>query len=342
MNNYLVIRVIGDKSIVFPKPKGYYSVEIRPGKFDFPLERKLLERSADAFQEEFNFKIAQRIVTVISANDFYEADEQSEVLFKEVLDCLDTNGYGLAETPLLQTGLVKNLDTGCKSSRLPEESFGALPLFRIEDRQIPKVDSTQALLSLPDTELKLFLLKSYHWLRKSKLESSLQLKNLFRWFAIETLAKTQNQENINPKIMQILGFPLGRIGLCVSKEVINSFKKHSDYLYVERIIKDLLEEIRNFRNDTVHSGFRQWDISRDKLYDFERVLTLAVPRLHKFVVKALFQDIINLEEFWEYIPIIFDEMKYDIKKDLHGTVIYNIKNKNIDKLDKNQRVQFDL
>lgn len=342
MDDFLVTRVIGDKSIVFPRPKGYYLVEIRSGKFDFPFERKMVEKSAKSFDESFDLKIAQRIATIVSADSFYKADKKSEALFIEVLDCLDIETRGLGKTPLLKTGFLRNLDKGVRSPRLSGDTFGPFPSFKIEDREIPNVDIIQALLSLPNTELKSALFRSYHWLRKAKLESTLQLKNIFRWFALETLAKVKNLENINPKIMQALGFPLGLIGLYVKRDFIKSYKNHEDYLHIERFVKDTLKEMRDFRNNTVHSGFRQWDISDDKLYDFKNILLLAVPRLQKFVIEALFQDINRIEVFWEYFPLIFNEMKNNIKNDFHGTVLYSLKNRNLDTLDKNKQVKFDI
>ena len=100
------------------------------------------------------------------------------------------------ETILLQTGFIRNLDTNWRSPRLAPKSLRPSPSFKIQNWNFESVDRTQALLSFEDSELKAALLRSHHWLRRSHLESSIQLKALFLWFAIETLATLRKGENI--------------------------------------------------------------------------------------------------------------------------------------------------
>lgn len=256
MDKFLVARLIGDKSIVLPASKGYGDVEIRPGRFDFPSETLLLKRSCEAFEEKIGLELAQRIIVITEAENPFEADEIAEVKFEQVLDCVDRGTFGLAETPLLSAGFIKNLVTEWESPRLPAPSFGPFPMFARFNRDIQNIDEPQALFTFPESELKLAIFRSNHWLRRARLETILQLRCLFRWFALETLAKVK-EENITGKLMQAVGFPYGRIGKFLSRETLNKIENHIKYEYGRRYFESKFDEIRDYRNNIVHSGFRQ-------------------------------------------------------------------------------------
>ncbi|MFZ3132322.1 MAG: hypothetical protein WA125_14810 [Desulfosporosinus sp.] len=323
MDDYIVIRVVGDKSIIFPEAKGYGDVEIRPAKNDFPKEKEYLLKSSINFKEEVNLELAQRIVAIVSADSPYEADEVAEAKFEQVLDYIDLNTFGLGQTPLLSTGMIKNLRTHWQSERLLVHSLGPCPSFARINEFIQPADRMQALLTLPETELKLAILRSIHWVRKAKMESATQLKCLFRWFSIETLTKAGKNEDICGKVMQALGFPLGRIGEFLSRDTILELQSHINYETGKRTINNALEQMRGFRNNTVHSGFRMWEIPKDTLNAFDEVTTLAAPRLQGYAFDAVFQGAETVEEFWEYFPLIFCH-NTSIKNDLHGNILYFI------------------
>ncbi|MDD4402921.1 MAG: hypothetical protein PHI24_14015 [Desulfitobacteriaceae bacterium] len=322
MDKFLVTRLIGDKSIVLPESKGYGDVEIRPGSFDFPSETPLLKRSCEAFEEKASLELAQRITVITEAESPFEADENAEVKFEQVLDCVDRGTFGLAQTPLLSAGFIKNLVTGWESPRLPAPSFGPFPIFARFNRDIQTVDEHQALFAFSESELRLAIFRSNHWLRRARLETILQLRCLFRWFALETLAKVE-EENITGKLMQAIGFPYGRIGQFVSREALDTIKNHINYEYGKRYFESIFDEIRDYRNNIVHSGFRQWDVSRKRLFEYEHVLTITVPRLQGYAITGLYQGMQSTNELWEYFPVIFSE-KEDFTTDLHGNILFQI------------------
>ncbi|MDR3585623.1 MAG: hypothetical protein P4L59_09885 [Desulfosporosinus sp.] len=147
------------------------------------------------------------------------------------------NTFGLGQTPLLSTGMIKNLRTHWQSERLLVQSVGPCLSFARVNEFIPPADRMQALLTLPESELKLAILRSIHWVRKAKMESATQLKCLFRWFSIETLTKAGKNEDICGKVMQALGFPLGRIGEFLSKDTILEFQSTKGPEELERFME---------------------------------------------------------------------------------------------------------
>lgn len=318
MDEYLITRLISDKSILFPGAKGFGDVEIHSNRLDFPSETELLKQSCTAFEEHINLNLAQRITIIISAENPYEADKQAEVKFEQVIDCLSI--FSPIHSLLLSSGFIKNYKTGWKSPRLPKKTVDLSPIFVTYMRDIEQVNEPQALLAFPETDLKITTLRSIHWLRKAGIESIIQLKFLFGWFALETLAKVQEGENITSKLLQVLGFPLGEIGLLLSHEIILKIKDHPHYELVKRYFRDNFERMRDYRNRIVHSGFRQWDIPGETLLEFDQIVFWTISRLQSYAIDGLYQGLKSVEELWEYFPLIFFE-RSDYLRDFHGNIL---------------------
>ena len=68
-----------------------------------------------------------------------------------------------------------------------------------------------------------------------------------------------------------------------------------------------LENVRDLRNQSVHSGFRAWDISRKELLQYDQITTLSCPRVLFLLEQALNQGITNIAEFDEYFKIKFKQ-----------------------------------
>jgi hypothetical protein len=322
MSNYLICRLLSDKGLVVPRSIGYGDTEVRSFSLLFPNELALIKESSDSFGEEINLNIAPIITTIVNARNVHEADYLAEIKFQQVLDCQNAE-VTLGEVLLFKSGFIKNIDTGNNSPRLKGNSIGRYPMFQIMDRLIPKINRTQYLFTVSDSELKLAILRSYHWLRKSKNEVDPHLKCLFLWFSIECLAKVE-EEDITGKIMQALGFPLGRIGLCLPAEKIKSLKNHSEYDSIRRKLENQLTQIRELRNKTVHEGFRSWDIPIDTLKVYINILSIAAPRVQNFAMAGLENNIETLMDMWDYVPVIF-EVKVNVN-DFHGNVLYMLQN----------------
>lgn len=327
MNDFQVTRICGDKGLILPDAKGFGNVEIRPYSTDFPSETDILKQSAQAFKEEVNWLLAQRIVTIVKADTPYEADELAAAQFEQVIDCVDKKTFGLGIADLYSAGMIKNLDTGWESPRLPGDVFGPFPLFESRNWTIKIVEDIQYILALPDNELKLSILRSFHWFRKAKIETNEQLKCIFKWFSIETLTKTSSDEDISGKILQALGFPIGRIGEFMPHNNIKALQNHTYYKLALGKYEKILGEMREYRNNTVHNGFRQWDIPKTKLEEYDKLLTISVPRIQNYAIEALYVGIKSIIEFWEYYPIIFAEKPLvDLISDFHGNLLFQIAN----------------
>src|SRR5690348_5473515 len=88
-------------------------------------------------------------------------------------------------------------------------------------------------------------------------------------------------ENIIPPVRWALGFPNGTGAQLLTTDFQKSLRGHSSYESLKRIVRDRLDEVRIFRNSTVHNGFRHQDISRDDLFKLDRITALACGRVQK-------------------------------------------------------------
>ncbi|MFB4347728.1 HEPN domain-containing protein [Bacillus sp. BR_7] len=326
MHNYLVCRLLSDKGKIIPYSIGYGDVEIRNVSRTFSGEKKYLLESMDKFEEKVNMEIAPLISTIVQGNTPDEADYLAEIKFQQVLDCQNAE-LNMGKILLLKSGFIKNMDTRWESPRLKGFSLEPSAMFKVNRRFIPRIDETQYVLAVKDSELKRALQRALHWIRRSDNEMDLHLKCLFLWFAIECITKV-GEEDITGKIMQTMGFPLGKIGLYIPKEKVDGIKKHSDYEFLRKKLEKQLGEIRELRNKTVHEGFRSWDLPMDALDDYYNILSLAMPRIRRYAIQGLKVDLKTITELWEYFPLLYE--KFFIINDFHNTVLYSLKNKIID------------
>ncbi|MDF9529499.1 MULTISPECIES: HEPN domain-containing protein [Bacillus cereus group] len=318
MPDFLICRLLSDKGEIIPFPMGYGDVEIKSFSLLFKEEKLIVIESTKSFEEEVNLEIVPVISTIVNSDNLKEADYLAETKFELVLDCINA-GLPISETRLLNSGFIKDLHKNWISPRLNGDSFGPFPTFKIMDRLIPKIDDAQYLFSVDNSELKLALQRSYHWLRRSQNENDLHLKCLFLWFSIECLAKV-GEEDITGKVMQVLGFPLGKIGMFLSKDRITEIKKHANYVLILKKLEKQLNEIRELRNNTVHEGFRSWDISTGLLKEYHATMLLATPRIQNYAMSAVKKGLETVADFWEYFPHLYD-WHLDIN-DFHGNILY--------------------
>lgn len=322
--NFLVVRVLHTDGIIYPSSQAYGDVEIN-GNVEFSSEEEALSESLKAFNLETNLKIAQRIKTIIESSQESDADSQAEAKFQQVLDNLERGLYGSGSGILLEPGYIKDLESGIVKPRLPLKTNTLGSFYKINHHYIEPIDAAQALFLWGESELKSAVIRCNHWYRNAKMETNKQLKCLFLWFSIETIAKEGN-ENIIPRLLISLGFPVGKIGEFLPTETIQTIKAHPQYNLVYRYLGNQFESIRAFRNNIVHSGFRTWDVPSEDLDKYEKLLTITSANIYQFAIKGLFEDLSTINELWEYMPVFFSYQK-DLITNLHGNILYQFSKK---------------
>ncbi|MDZ4298792.1 MAG: hypothetical protein U0998_05990 [Moraxellaceae bacterium] len=321
MHKYLVLKILDSRSVSLPSTQVYGVVEFRSHKSDSESEASALKKSAVDNRSNFDqYSLCARIATIIDAGSMAEATELSENIFSEVLD-LKSVEFAISNFKISDIGFVKDLESG---EIKPINKFQNEPSmsFMVQQGDTQRIDFVNYILSLKN-ELGERYQRSLHWVRNSKHEKNIQIKTLFYWFAIEALLKESEIDNIEGIVRWFLGFPNGRHRNVVSSSLLTSLANHSRYSYWNRKIIDVLDKVRVFRNDSVHSGFRSVDFSKKELELYSQVMVYATSRCHAAVQIALISRISTVSEFKEYMPAIF-ENNNNIINDVHGNILFTL------------------
>ena len=325
--DYLVCRIASDKSFYRPVPYFLGSVEIRPGKLDSPAEREAIDKSLKTYGVEVELEIAPRLVAIVDADDVKEAVRRADAQFEEVLDCLDSNLGGLSQFVLAGPGFVRNMSGGSVAPLLkePGRALAPSPTFAIAAESYPLVDMAEVTFGVKRTEIVERIMRSAHWSRKATWEANLQERVLYRWFSMEAAWKRDKDDDVMPVVMVALGFPLGADSLVVNADVQKRLSSHPRYRVWRDKVRLRLEAIRAWRNKSVHSGFRPWDIDQSDLRSFDQLSVLACARARGLLQQALLAGITTIDEAREYaVPLL--EAKQNLINDVHGTIIYSLEN----------------
>jgi hypothetical protein len=321
MVDFLVLKILDTQSVSLPSTLIYGAVELRSYKSDSDVEIDALKKSAAHHRANFEqYAVCARIATIVKANDMKGAIDLSDAIFSEVLD-LKSIDFAISNFKTSDIGFVKNLDTGgihpiIKSDLDPSMSFMVHP------GNIQRVDIVNCILSL-NSELSKRYQRSLHWARNSKHEKNIQLKILFYWFAIEALIKEYETDNIGGIVRWFLGFPNGRDRNAISALLLKNLASHPNYEYWDKRIIEVVDRIRQFRNDSVHSGFRSIDFTKEELELYKQVMVYSASRCQAAVRTALINGISTISEFKEYVAIIFEE-NGNIINDVHNNILFTL------------------
>lgn len=322
MTSYLVVRVLDDKSFTLPATFNYGFVELRSYSADTKDEVAAFEGSAsDNGLDYEKHKVCARIATIIDCENRSEAIRAADTRFLEVLD-FKSKEYSISAIKTSRIGLVKDLSTG---DIMPIVRAGFEPSlsFVMHTGSMQCFDTTVYLLSLRN-ELCDRYKRSLHWTRNSKNEINPQLKVIFLWFALEALLKEDEGDNcVESYIRLFLGFPNGQQQWTIALSIKAKLEGHPRYQYWKKQLINEVKEIRDFRNDSVHSGFRSMDFTKEKLELFNTIMIHAVSRCQAGVMQGLLNGLESLVEFKEYAVPLF-ESNENLINDIHKNVIYSL------------------
>lgn len=326
MNDFLIIRLLESRTIIYPKSFCLGSVEIRPAKLDTPDERKYLEESLEKNNEKIDLEYGMRLVCIIKdAKDLEEAQAISQPVFEEVLDVMSLDSLGIASFSLMKSGVARNLSSG---KVYPTTKYEVTPtnLYKIEDDRYPETSQKEYILANRNRiEICGRLLKSLHWSRHATWEKNLQMRILFNWFSIESLLKLDQNDNVAPKAMLAMGFPIGQKKNEVPVSIMQELENHPEYTSWKRLITNDMDKIREYRNNSVHLGFRPWDLSESELKKYSFLTEIARNSSQKLAQYAISSGCKNALDLWSEAPKLLDKID-NLAGFVHGTVIYSLAN----------------
>jgi len=318
---YLVLKILDSRSISLPFTQVYGVVEFRSHKSDSESEASALKTSAVDNRADFDqYSFCARIATIVDADNIAEAIELSESIFIEVLD-LKSVEFTISNFKTSDIGFVKDLESG-EIHPIKKFEYEPSMSFMVKQGDIQRIDFVNHMLSMKN-ELGERYQRSLHWGRNSKHEKNIQFKTLFYWFAIEALLKESETDNIEGVVRWFLGFPNGKYRNDVSTSLLTNLSNHPKYSYWNKKIIDVVDKVRVFRNDSVHSGFRSVDFPKKELELYSQVMVYGASRCQAAVQTALINRISTVSEFKEYMPAIFEENS-NIINDVHGNILFTL------------------
>lgn len=320
MFNFLVVKVLESNSFTLPHTLVYGDVELRPASVDSDKELRALKESADDHRLQFDkYSYAARICTIVFAGTTLEALSIASDRFSIILD-LNASKFHISNVDVSEIGFTKNLASG---DLYPVKKWGFSPAtsFVVSHGDIQRMDDINYILGL-DCELSQRYLRALHWARHGRHENNSQLKILFNWFTLEALLKDGESDNISTNICFLMGFPNNKKRLEISKPFLSSITNHPRYDFWKKKLIEDVDQIRIFRNNSAHSGFRIVDFPKPVLALYSEIMIYGTSRSLGAVRFALLNNVKTLLEFKENIANIFENIARS--DDIHGNIIYSL------------------
>lgn len=327
MNDYLVMRLLKYGTIICQNTFCLDGVEFRFAKHDSPNERNYLIESLESNGEHTNIELGARVVSIIfSVNNINEALRESQSVFDEALDIMSLETCGISSATLMNSGIIRNLTTG-EIIAIKKNEKKPTNIFQVLNEFYPNITLKEYIVYNKNShDLCGRLLNSLHWTRLALWENNLQIKILFNYFSIEALMKINDNDNVVPKAMLSMGFPLGKKQNEISQDLKTKLDIIPKYRYWRKILLNKLEAIRDFRNNSVHSGFRPWDIDENELKVFSFIAEIACLRSQQLIQLAIIEGCRTLQEISDYSDLILEKDK-NLLNFVHSTLIHSLENK---------------
>ena len=322
MANFYAYKLLKKPGIAAATTIVYGNVEIRPAKSRNSTELAILKKSIAATMPEAEAEIgldaACGIAVIVQAETVDDAETLADEHFVEVLDLL-TVEYTMSHLEVANCGYVKNLDTG-EYQEITTKQFDPPMIFVSAFGSMQQINPTQ-LLAYRAGDLTDRYKRSIHWSRNARWEKNVQLSLLYCWFAVEALFKESETDDVTSPLMLFLGFPGGSYSKYISRDLLRQLSENTSYSKWKKQIKVVIDEIRNFRHASVHSGFRSIDCAPDALRLYGRLMTVGLARCQGAVQTGILNGLKTVPEFKEYAGLIFESRQNGVQ-DIVGNVVH--------------------
>ena len=327
MTEFQITKLIANQSVYYPKPFLLGSVEIKNNKFDLPEEKDILQQSLIKNKEEINLEFSIRLTTIIATegNSENDAIEEADKHFEEILDVLSKEGF-ISRFELKKSGFIKNLATNemkpiISSDILVKPSMA----FSVDGERFPGIQLNEYIYYNKKHTLNQRYLNSLHWSRLSQWENNYQLKILFNWFAIESLIKIDENDDIVTKIMLAIGLPIGEKCKEFNSDFLDKLMSYPNYRSIRANILNEINDIRDFRNKSVHLGYRKFDIDKKMIKKYSYLINNGKVCLFSLADSGIINKIENEIELWQNAAFLFQENKNSINH-CHNNFLFSYTN----------------
>jgi hypothetical protein len=286
-----VVKLIDSNQYIFEN-KPYGPVDVRTSESETKEENHAALESLNSFNYSIDGKNILRLVTIIEGSTPKRAIIDSELIFEETIDLLKRQ-FITRIKECDGAGYLVDMDTGKTRPFLkPHEQKNPFfnQIFQISLGPYSPMFSEQMFSSNRNVEAIEAFIRSIHWYNNSNSQARIYLKFLYKWIAIETIAKTSFDEDIIPKLCLVLGFPLSKHKKSIQRQDIEKWTSVMEYKYYKNIIKKELYKCKKIRNDIVHSGFKETNLINEnmelKLYIIDSAYSCMTNTIEKIIMSG--------------------------------------------------------
>ena len=331
MNSYYVLKLLNNQGIYRPDTLVIDDVEVRSPKNDSSKETKVIKKSIEENKQNLDIEFNSRIATIIKTENEEKAKLLADQKFVKILDVL-SDELVVSNVSLSKCGYIKNLENGEIKPLITIQSTPGTAFIRATS-QFQRLEFSQW-VTIQNTELSKRYLRSLHWSRNAKWEENAQLRIIFRWFAVEALFKKEESDRVDPLIRWFLGYPNGHSAQYITAKTRESLQSNPIYENWKNKITSSIDKIREFRNDSIHNGFTNLDINQTDLIYYDQIMMFGLSRCIGAVKRALLSGVSTVDEFKEYISVIF-ESNENLANDVHNTILYSLEADDLGFISKN-------
>jgi hypothetical protein len=302
MRKYMLLKIVklidSNQHIFENKPYGL--VDVRTTESETEEEKQAAIESLKSYNYSTDGKNILRLVGIFEGETIKKVMLDSEIVFEEIIDLLKRQ-------PVTRTrncdgaGYWVNMDTGeTMPFQKPHEQQDLFlnHVFQMSLGPYSPMLGEQIISSCKNEAIEAFI-RSIHWFNDSKLQTKSYLQFLYKWIAIETIAKIEIEEDIVPKLCLIIGFPLSKYYKTTPMNETEKLITKGKYKFYKEIIRKEFYKCREIRNSIVHSGFKEVNIINEnmelKLYLIDSVYSCMINTIEKIILLGKNK----LKEIWD-------------------------------------------
>jgi hypothetical protein len=331
-----IVKLIDSNQHIFEN-KPYGSIDLRTKESETEEEKCAAIESLESYNYSSNDKNILRLVGIFEGKTKDKVIIDSEILFEKIIDLLKQQPITIIRN-CDGAGYWVDMDTGeTKPFLKPQEQQELFlnHIFQMSLGPYSPMFGEQIISSCNNEAIEAFT-RSIHWFNDSKSQTKSYLKFLYKWIAIETIAKIEIEEDIIPKLCLVIGFTLSKYSKLIPKGKKEEIIKKSIYNHYKKNIKNELYECRKIRNNIVHSGFKEVNLINEnmelKLYLIDSIYGCMINTIKKIILSGKS----TLKEIWDIIGeyIVNNENLLNWVSDVFLKEIENINNHKSENIEK--------
>jgi hypothetical protein len=294
-----VVKLIDSNHLIYEN-KPFGPVDVRTLESETEEEKNAALESLKSFNYASDGKNILRLVSIFISETLKETISDSELLFEETMDLLKRQIFAKIKN-CDGAGYWVNMDTGETTPfiKQKEEQDILGYIHQISLGPYSPMFTGQKISSMRNIEINESYIRSIHWYNESNLQNKLYLQFLYKWIAIETVAKTNNDEDIVPKLCLVLGFPLSKSSKSIPRYIAERLESINRYKHYKNVIKNEFYKCKEIRNNIVHSGFKETDLTNKNMELKLYIINSAYNRMIGNIEKTIILGKNTLVEAWD-------------------------------------------